>query len=262
MARPTTLRRLRFEDLELDEDSHEVRRAGRVIETSPTEFKLLRYLMLNPNRVLSKAQILDHVWDYDFRGESGIVESYISYLRRKIDTEGLPPLIHTKRGVGYVLRLPPAGLMSPTPRRQRPRPVPRVVRQLEAVPLRTRLVAIVVTPARRGADPHQPRDGLPDAAPTCMAGVDAELQPVARPGREPGPGRPAARRRPGLAVQLRLRRLPSQFGDVTGPPHRRHRPTPDLPPLAVTDPRVTSGEPFTVALRRRRREVALRRRAG
>lgn len=98
---------LRFEDLELDEDSHEVRRAGRVIETSPTEFKLLRYLMLNPNRVLSKAQILDHVWEYDFRGESGIVESYISYLRRKIDTEGLPPLIHTKRGVGYVLRLPP-----------------------------------------------------------------------------------------------------------------------------------------------------------
>ncbi len=98
---------LRFEDLELDEDSHEVRRAGRVIETSPTEFKLLRYLMLNPNRVLSKAQILDHVWDYDFRGESGIVESYISYLRRKIDTEGLPPLIHTKRGVGYVLKLPP-----------------------------------------------------------------------------------------------------------------------------------------------------------
>jgi two-component system OmpR family response regulator len=98
---------LRFEDLELEEDSHEVRRAGRIIETSPTEFNLLRYLMLNPNRVLSKAQILDHVWDYDFRGESGIVESYISYLRRKIDTEGLPPLIHTKRGVGYVLKMPP-----------------------------------------------------------------------------------------------------------------------------------------------------------
>lgn len=98
---------LEFADLELDEDSHEVRRAGRTIETSPTEFNLLRYLMLNPNRVLSKAQILDHVWDYDFRGEAGIVESYISYLRRKIDTEGLPPLIHTKRGVGYVLRLPP-----------------------------------------------------------------------------------------------------------------------------------------------------------
>ena len=97
---------LRFEDLELDEDAHEVRRGHRIIETSPTEFNLLRYLMLNPNRVLSKAQILDHVWDYDFRGEAGIVESYISYLRRKIDVDD-PPLIHTRRGVGYVLRLPP-----------------------------------------------------------------------------------------------------------------------------------------------------------
>jgi len=97
---------LRFHDLELDEDSHEVRRGPRVIDVSPTEFKLLRYLMLNPNRVLSKAQILDHVWDYDFRGESGIVESYISYLRRKVDCQE-PALIHTKRGVGYVLRLPP-----------------------------------------------------------------------------------------------------------------------------------------------------------
>ena len=99
---------LTFADLVLDEDSHEVRRAGHTIEVSPTEFKLLRYLMLNPNRVLSKAQILDHVWDYDFRGEAGIVESYISYLRRKIDVDGAAPLIHTKRGVGYVLRLPPS----------------------------------------------------------------------------------------------------------------------------------------------------------
>ncbi|MBK7722413.1 MAG: response regulator transcription factor [Austwickia sp.] len=97
---------LRFHDLELNEDSHEVRRGRRVIDVSPTEFKLLRYLLLNPNRVLSKAQILDHVWDYDFRGEAGIVESYISYLRRKIDVEP-PALIHTRRGVGYVLRLPP-----------------------------------------------------------------------------------------------------------------------------------------------------------
>lgn len=97
---------LRFHDLELNEDSHEVRRGRRVIDVSPTEFKLLRYLLLNPNRVLSKAQILDHVWDYDFRGEAGIVESYISYLRRKIDVDD-PPLIHTRRGVGYVLRLPP-----------------------------------------------------------------------------------------------------------------------------------------------------------
>jgi len=105
--------RLVFADLELDEDSHEVRRGGRAVELSPTEFKLLRYLMLNPNRVLSKTQILDHVWHYDFGGEAGIVESYISYLRRKVDVapagaEPVPPLIHTRRGVGYVLRLPPA----------------------------------------------------------------------------------------------------------------------------------------------------------
>ena len=97
---------VRVADLELDDDSHEVRRAGRVIDVSPTEFKLLRYLMLNSGRVVSKSQILDHVWDYDFRGEAGIVESYISYLRRKIDADFSEPLIHTKRGVGYVLREP------------------------------------------------------------------------------------------------------------------------------------------------------------
>ena len=97
--------RLVFHDLEMDEDSHEVRRDGRLVELSPTEFKLLRYLLLNPNRVLSKAQILDHVWAYDFNGEAGIVESYISYLRRKVDIAE-PRLIHTLRGVGYVLRLP------------------------------------------------------------------------------------------------------------------------------------------------------------
>ena len=96
---------MRFHDLELDEDSHEVTRNGRVIEVSPTEFKLLRYLMLNPNRVLSKAQILDYVWNYDFRGDSSIVESYVSYLRRKVDAVE-PRLIHTIRSVGYVLRLP------------------------------------------------------------------------------------------------------------------------------------------------------------
>ncbi len=95
--------RLTYADLELDEEAHEVYRAGKRIRLSPTEFKLLRYLMLNPNRVLSKAQILDHVWSYDFRGADNIVESYISYLRRKIDTVE-PKLIHTLRGVGYVLR--------------------------------------------------------------------------------------------------------------------------------------------------------------
>lgn len=97
--------RLRVDDLVLDDDAHEVFRGDREIDLSPTEFKLLRYLMLNPNRVLSKAQILDHVWEYDFNGDASIVESYISYLRRKIDNDqDLPPLIHTKRGVGYLLR--------------------------------------------------------------------------------------------------------------------------------------------------------------
>ncbi|MFF2317724.1 response regulator transcription factor [Arthrobacter sp. NPDC058097] len=96
---------IRVDDLELDDDAHEVRRGGKVIELSPTEFKLLRYLMLNPNRVLSKAQILDHVWEYDFNGDASIVESYISYLRRKVDIDPeAPALIQTKRGVGYVLR--------------------------------------------------------------------------------------------------------------------------------------------------------------
>jgi two-component system OmpR family response regulator len=97
--------RLAFADLELDEETHEVYRAGKRVQLSPTEFKLLRYLMLNPNRVLSKAQILDHVWKYDFRGDDNIVESYISYLRRKVDNVQ-PRLIHTLRGVGYVLRKP------------------------------------------------------------------------------------------------------------------------------------------------------------
>ncbi|GAB7043683.1 response regulator transcription factor [Catenuloplanes sp. NPDC051500] len=97
--------RLTFADLELDEETHEVYRAGNRVQLSPTEFKLLRYLMLNANRVLSKAQILDHVWNYDFRGDDNIVESYISYLRRKVDTTQ-PRLIHTLRGVGYVLRKP------------------------------------------------------------------------------------------------------------------------------------------------------------
>jgi two-component system, OmpR family, response regulator len=100
-----TSARLTFADLELDEEAHEVWRGGSRISLSPTEFKLLRYLMANAGRVLSKGQILDHVWSYDFRGDDSIVESYISYLRRKVDFVE-PRLIHTLRGVGYVLRLP------------------------------------------------------------------------------------------------------------------------------------------------------------
>ncbi|WP_156232835.1 response regulator transcription factor [Corynebacterium occultum] len=96
---------LSYADLELNDDTHEVTRDGELIELSPTEFNLLRYLMLNAEVVLSKAKILDNVWHYDFGGDGNVVESYISYLRRKIDT-GDTPLIHTVRGVGYVLRMP------------------------------------------------------------------------------------------------------------------------------------------------------------
>ena len=95
-------------ELAMNQDTHEVSVAGEEIELSPTEFKLLRYLMLNANRVLSKAQILDHVWEYDFNGDVGIVESYISYLRRKIDDRVAEPMIVTKRGFGYMLKSPKA----------------------------------------------------------------------------------------------------------------------------------------------------------
>jgi two-component system OmpR family response regulator len=97
--------RLTYEDLELDDETREVHRGGRPIELTDTEFRLLRYLMLNPRRVLSRAQILDHVWQYDFGGDARVLETYISYLRKKVDAGG-PPLIHTVRGVGYVLRRP------------------------------------------------------------------------------------------------------------------------------------------------------------
>jgi two-component system OmpR family response regulator len=94
---------LRCDDLVLDDDAHRVTRAGREVSLSPTEFNLLRFLLANQGRVLSKAQILDHVWDFDFNGDGGIVETYIGYLRRKLD-DGEDKLIHTVRGVGYTLR--------------------------------------------------------------------------------------------------------------------------------------------------------------
>ncbi|MHB8958372.1 MAG: response regulator transcription factor [Candidatus Limnocylindrales bacterium] len=95
--------RLRYRDLEMDEDRHQVWRAGREVELSPTEFRLLRFFLLNPERVLSKQQILDHVWQYDFNGEDNVVETYVSYLRRKVD-DVEPRLLRTVRGFGYVLR--------------------------------------------------------------------------------------------------------------------------------------------------------------
>ena len=98
---------LRFADLELDEAAHEVRRGGTAVKFTATEFNLLRYFMLNPRHVLSKSQILDYVWHYDFGGEANVVETYVSYVRRKLEKHG-PPLIHTVRLVGYVLREPDA----------------------------------------------------------------------------------------------------------------------------------------------------------
>ncbi|PKV78115.1 response regulator transcription factor [Nocardia fluminea] len=97
--------RLRFADIELDDDTHEVWKAGAPVALSPTEFTLLRYFMVNAGSVLSKPRILDHVWRYDFGGEVGVVETYVSYLRKKVDT-GEQRLIHTLRGVGYVMREP------------------------------------------------------------------------------------------------------------------------------------------------------------
>jgi two-component system OmpR family response regulator len=96
---------LRFADLVMNVDTHEVWRDGTSIELTATEFNLLQYLLENPRRVVPKSEILDHVWDYDFNGDANIVETYISYLRKKVD-EYDPPLLHTVRGVGYTLRLP------------------------------------------------------------------------------------------------------------------------------------------------------------
>jgi two-component system, OmpR family, response regulator len=96
---------LRFEDLEMDEDTREVTRAGTRVELTATEYRLLRYLLVNSRKVLTRTQILDHVWDYDFGGDARVLETYVSYLRKKLDKHG-PSLIHTARGVGYSLRSP------------------------------------------------------------------------------------------------------------------------------------------------------------
>jgi two-component system OmpR family response regulator len=97
--------RMTFEDVELDEETHEVTRAGAPVELTATEYRLLRYLLLNPRRVLTRAQLLEHVWDYDFGGDARVLETYVSYLRKKLDVHG-PPLIQTVRGIGYALRAP------------------------------------------------------------------------------------------------------------------------------------------------------------
>ncbi len=112
---PTSDRVMSFADLTLDPDRHEVVRAGVHVHLSRTEFALLRYLLENAGLVVSKVQILDHVWSYAFGGDGAIVESYVSYLRKKIDHVD-PPLIHTVRGVGYTLRMPPSVGPPSTPR--------------------------------------------------------------------------------------------------------------------------------------------------
>jgi two-component system OmpR family response regulator len=104
MAEPDG-RRLVFEDIEMDEDTREVTRAGNLIELTATEYRLLRFFLLHPRNVLSRAQLLDNVWQYDFGGDGRVLETYVSYLRKKLDVHG-PPLIHTVRGVGYALRAP------------------------------------------------------------------------------------------------------------------------------------------------------------
>jgi two-component system OmpR family response regulator len=106
LAPEPATQRLSYDDLELDEDTMRVSRGSRQVKLSPTEFKLLRYLLINRERVVSKSQILDHVWQYDFDGNASVVENYISYLRKKIDDESVP-LLHTVRGFGYVLRREP-----------------------------------------------------------------------------------------------------------------------------------------------------------
>jgi two-component system OmpR family response regulator len=97
--------RLVFEDIELDDDAHEVTRGGTAIDLTATEYRLLRYFMLNPRRALTRTQLLEHVWDYDFGGDARVLETYVSYLRKKLDAHGAP-VIHTVRGVGYALRQP------------------------------------------------------------------------------------------------------------------------------------------------------------
>ena len=219
-----------FADIELDEDAHEVFKAGQPVELSPTEFKLLRFLMANQGRVLSKAQILDHVWHYDFGGEATVVESYISYLRRKIDTTE-PRLLHTVRGVGYVLRVP-AGVLMPG----------RLAARLQATPLRSRLVGLLLAarrgraaPGRRGHGgrparvPVQP--GGPQPHGLCSARSPARTSRP-RPTTASGPPRPGP-----VGPDLMYVRL----SDPTGTSHevlrtpRRVTDPPALPDLTVAE---------------------------
>ena len=241
---------LTYADLELDESAHEVRRSGAAVRLSPTEFNLLRYLLINAEKVVSKAQILDRVWDYQFGGDSRIVESYISYLRRKIDVHD-PPLIHTIRGVGYTLRVPrrrtqplsaPPSVDAGAPSRRRVLTRPWT--------LRLRLVVALLVVAALGlavvgaASVVLLRESL-------ISRVDEQLTDLDRQWRAVLPG---ARREPPPA--LVQRGLPTEFRVVVlGPDGETLRVLgqdesdtsgPDLPALSSQDRELRSGAPFTV----------------
>ena len=193
--------RLVFEDLELDEDTREVTRGGEPVELTATEYRLLRYLMLNPRRVLTRGQILDHVWDYDFGGDARVLETYISYLRKKLDRHG-PPLIHTVARGG--LRAAPAEALSRVAPRAPDRDAPRPLggRAGRARGGHLRLAALVPAAAR----------GRPDARRPAGAGASAREAggPTTRPRRsERGP---AAR---ATAAPTRRRRTcpPGTYGE-------------------------------------------------
>ena len=175
--------RLTFEDLELDEDTREVTRAGQPIELTATEYRLLRYLLLNPRRVLTRAQLLDHVWEYDFDGDSRILETYVSYLRKKLDPHG-PSLIQTVRGVGYALRLPARLTMSLRA---------RLIIGLVALAAAGLVLAAAITYAEQ-------RSLLYDQADEQATGAvrDVRRQLDIRNGTTPGPplGRPAGSKNP------------------------------------------------------------------
>ena len=221
-----------------------MRRGGQRVQLSPTEFKLLRYLMLNANRVLSKAQILDHVWNYDFRGDDNIVESYISYLRRKVDTVE-PRLIHTLRGVGYVLRKPAV-----VKRRL------AMGHRCAASPLRVKLVAAVLALVAVALVVISVASALAHAQLPDRPVDDAAGRSAARPCAEPDAAGTAARQRVRPAQRLRRSSPRTSGAGGTAPVDlgtpsttcRRCRHRPDLD-VDADD----LGEPYTVTARRRRR---------
>ena len=190
-----------FEDLELDEDTREVTRAGEPIELTATEYRLLRYLMLNPRRVLTRAQLLDHVWDYDFGGDARVLETYISYLRKKLDVHG-PPLIHTVRGVGYALRAPRASVM------------PRCAARLVAGAAR----------ARRGrAAAARRRSPTPSSARSCSTASTSRRRPRPRGRRRRSPSGSRLRRRATARARRRDGAGRRRRGPAAGPAARHLR---------------------------------------